>query len=143
MSKEADIYCYEQVDADGEITRKVSLKRRKANMNFVMLFLDDELDIVRDNKMIIGVLCEFIKCMCYVNPDAYGQTIGLTPSMKKRIADNCKIQVNTLTKIMAQMLELNIMKRVERSTYMINPHLVGKGSLTDIIRAQEVYDGLQ
>lgn len=107
---------YQYVDQAEPAFVKVYLN----NINYVT-------NLPRGHSALMGELLQ------YVNYASNGQAIILNKIMKEKIADKLGISVPYLNHAMTDLIKKEILIRIERCTYQINPYMFGKGSWDDIV----------
>lgn len=60
--------------------------------------------------------------------------ITLSPASRERIARLCNIKIHTLANYLTVLCERGVLKRTGRGDYEMNPHLMGKGDWSEILK---------
>lgn len=58
------------------------------------------------------------------------QTVLMTPYIRKMICENCNIKLNTQAKAMKVLLDNDMIRRIARCEYIINPAMVALDDIT-------------
>ena len=85
----------------------------------------------------IGRLCNLKKdtnktLLALLRKMNYDNEIVLATSIKKELAEALKIKINTLEHAIGDLVRSGILHRLANNYYMVNPHLIAKGSWKDI-----------
>jgi hypothetical protein len=138
MARITNHYVEEVVDyATGEIVSNVKRYTYKTNgKRFAMMQLDDNWNR-KIKAMDVYVLFELIK---YDNQ--HTMHINIDKSLRENLCKNLDISEAQITKSLSNMVKENILKRVSRGTYMINPSTVWIGNTQKQEEKQEIYNSL-
>jgi hypothetical protein len=120
----------------GEIHEEINYQTIKIPKEppFVKLYLEDLIKLNNLPKSNSSVLYELVKL---VN---YDGEINLSPFSKERIVKILKIKnPKSLDNSIQQLVKTDIMKRIGRGCFLLNPSLFAKGSWSDIRRLREKY----
>jgi len=120
----------------GEINQEINSQTIKLPKEppFIKLYLEDLVKLNNLPKSNSSVLYELIKL---VN---YNGEINLSPFSKERIIKKLKIKnPKSLDNSIQQLVKTDIMKRIGRGSFLLNPSLFAKGSWNDIRRLREKY----
>lgn len=94
--------------------------------NFIKIYLDDIVYFSQLPSSSSGILFSIAKRMGYDNK------IVLVKNIKEDIAKENNLDLGTINNAISNFKKKNILIPDGRSTYIINPNLIGKGSWTDI-----------
>lgn len=126
------------VDENGELiefnsTKTFSIPNEPA---YIKLYIQDVIKLKCLPKGNSAVLYELIKQVDYENE------INLNPRIKKRICRNLNMTGASLNNVLSKLIKVGIILRIERGSFLLNPHLFAKGSWTDIKRLRDKYISL-
>lgn len=95
--------------------------------NFIKMYLDDIEILHRLPKNSGDVLHELLRNMNYESE------ITVNSLMKKRICEKLNIKnERSINNYLSQMVEKDVLQRVGRGVYIVNPYLIAKGDWNDI-----------
>ena len=124
----------------GEVIRRTTVLQFDREPNYIKLYLDC-LGVVFGNdglsSGITGLLVEVLKQASYAEG---GQHVVLNSYNKAIICKNTGKTLRALEKAVQVWTENNVLKRVARGTYQINPWLFGKGEWRDIKNLRATFD---
>jgi hypothetical protein len=130
VNKLAEVLKEKIVDVEtGEIIQEkdtVKTKFLEKEPNFVKIYLKDILYLNELSTSYHNVLYAIIKRMDYDN------IIYLMKTNKTKIAEECKLEVNTVAKAIVELTKKEIILRHGKGEYIVNPFLFGKGQWHDI-----------
>lgn len=112
----------EIIDSESKVTSKYFSREP----NFIKIYLQDILYLSDLTTSYHGVLYAIIKRMDYDN------VVYLMKNNKTKIAEECKLEINTVAKAIVQLTKKQILIQTGRGEYMVNPYLFGKGQWNDI-----------
>jgi len=122
----------ERNNETGEITRQKITIQHDVEPNYIKLYLDC-LGVFTDNqglsKSLNTLLIETLKYMSYADQD---QIIYMNMTIKKKICEKTGKTIDRYNQALKMWVKEDILKRVDRSTYQVNPWLFGKGDWRDI-----------
>ncbi len=103
---------------------------------FVKLYIEDIKRIFDLNQSESRILNCLLKYMSYNN------VVVLLKPIKDMICRDLNMPINTLNKAIDNLYKLNILIRMHKSVYLVDPNLFGKGRWEDIhsIRLSITYD---
>lgn len=120
----------------GEIYKEINSKTTKIPKEppFIKLYLEDLIKLNNLPKSNSSVLYELVKL---VN---YDGEINLSPFSKERIVKILKIKnPKSLDNSIQQLVKTDIMKRIGRGCFILNPNLFAKGNWNDVRKLREKY----
>jgi hypothetical protein len=121
-----------------EITKISQTKTNKGRLqepDYVKLYLDDIEVLFRLPKNASNVLYSFLKRMSYKG------VIYTNIAMKTEICKELQLKnVKSIDNHIAILVKQDIVKRVDRGTFIINPNLIAKGKWQDILGLRVEYD---
>ncbi len=132
------IVCDEKGEKKSERTEQYI--RRGVEPRFVKLYLDCVLVTNELPKRFSPVLVELLKYMNYVTEE--GQLISLTPHIRKHICTKLGISSGTLRNKLIELCSSDIMRHIgspRSGTYVMNPHIFGKGDWKDIQQIRSLF----
>ena len=143
--KTTDRVTYERTKIDyttGEITSQEFIHRYGAEPAYVKLYLDCLCDLKGLSKSLNPILIELLKHMSYAGKDEEfgGQLIYLNSVLKRNICKVVKRSMIRLDQALGDFCKAQILKRVARGTYQVNPYLFGKGDWKDIKNIRATID---
>lgn len=100
--------------------------------NYVKLYLDTIATFKGLSRGISPFLMEILKHMTYANDARGPQTITLTGFQREQIARNLGISDSAISKNLQKLVEADILTKLRRSVYGVNPEIFGKGDWADI-----------
>jgi len=100
---------------------------------YVIMYLDTILYLKDLPKGFNSILLAFLKYMTYANAED-GQCIFINSAMKKRIAENLDVSVSRIDNVLSELSKGEVLTRIDRGMYRVNPHLFGKGDWQDIAK---------
>jgi len=112
----------------GEVKQTMKLKsiKHETEPNYIKLYLSDICKLNDIPKTGNDVLNELILLVNYENE------IVLSAGIKNRICKKIEIKKGSLDNNISKLTKQQILKRVDRGIYMLNPNLFGKGKWQDI-----------
>lgn len=149
MSKEKDRVTYSEqrttVDySSGEVTvsENVTLVKKGVEPNYIKLYVDTLLTFKELPKTLSPTLIAFLKHMTYAEPsnEDGGQLIYVNAHMKKTIASELNVKLNTVDQTLTRLTKVGVFKRIGTGTYQVNPHLFGKGEWKNISAIRATFD---
>lgn len=124
----------------GEVVRRTTVLQFDREPNYVKLYLDC-LGVVLGNDGlgpgVNGLLVEVFKLASYADG---GQHVVLNSYNKSIICKNTGKTMRRLDMAIQTWTKNNVLKRVARGTYQINPWLFGKGEWRDIKGLRATFD---
>lgn len=131
----------EEVDREtGEIIKTQHTYTVPKEPDYVKLYLDT-LGVFTKNegldKSLNDLLLATLKRMTYATDD---QVVVMNSYIKKAIAEECGKSVKRLEQALTIWIKENIMIRVGRGVYKVNPYLFGKGDWRDIYNIRATFD---
>lgn len=128
----------------GNIIGEKRITKIKAGQepNYIKLYIDCLLSFKELSKNLNPILVAFLKHMSYasVEDGNGGQIIYVNAMMKKGIASNLDLSVESINKALTKFVKTGIFKRIGVGTYQVNPSLFGKGDWTDIKAIRATFD---
>ena len=123
------------INKEGEVYAEISEKlfNIPSEPPFVKLYVQDIVKLNNLPKGNSGVLYELIKVVDYQNE------INLNPRIKQRICSILNIKPSSLNNAISKLLKKNIICRLGRGSYFLNPNLFAKGSWSDIRKMRDKY----
>lgn len=100
---------------------------------YVKMYLDTILYLKDLPKGYNSILLALLKHMTYADSED-GQCIFINSSMKKRIASSLEISISRIDNVLSELHRGEVLTRIDRGMYRVNPHLFGKGDWQDIAR---------
>ncbi|KKH66264.1 replication/maintenance protein RepL [Methanosarcina mazei] len=135
-----------QVDENGEIrqTRRNVTKRYEGEPDYIKVYLDTILYLKDLEKSYNPILLALLKRMTYAHNENSrgGQIIALNSYLKKCIAEECGVSLTRVNHAITDFVKGEVLYRIGRGTYQVNPYLFGKGDWQDIkeIRMQVTFN---
>lgn len=133
-------------DENGKAKKSVQRKvvRYEDEPEYIKVYLDTILYLKDLEKSYNPILLSILKRMTYAsyrNKDG-GQIIVVNSYIKKGIAEDAGVSVSRVNQAFTDFTKGEILIRVGRGTYQVNPHLFGKGDWADIkeIRMNVTFD---
>jgi hypothetical protein len=102
--------------------------------NFIKLYLKDMCklnDIPKTTNNVLNALLELCN---------YDNEIVLNSHIKKKIANNLDIKLQSLDNAITKLNKAEFLDRIGRGTYMLNPNIFGKGKWSDVKELQITWD---
>ena len=120
----------------GEILQKTSVEKSvvEGEPNFVKLYIDDILKLKDIPKASNDVLNILVKNM------SYGNVVVMIKPIKDMIAEETGLKLNTINKAIQNLHEAGILIRKNKSIYLVDPNLFGKGKWEDIKKLRLTID---
>ncbi|MGE4415509.1 MAG: replication/maintenance protein RepL [Bacteroidales bacterium] len=100
---------------------------------YVKMYLDSLLYLKDMPKGYNVVLNALLKRMSYAG-DADGQVIVVNKAVKERISKELGISVSRIDNVMGDLTKGELLYRIDRGMYRVNPSFFGKGDWQDIAR---------
>lgn len=126
MTRLTNEYVYEEVDyLTGEVIkskRKATYKTRTINKKYGMISLADEWFVDLDGSDVL-ILMVMLKLE---NPNTWEVLVNKTA--RETIRKSLKISDSQITRSLRNMLKNNVLAKIERGVYLINPECVWIGS---------------
>ena len=127
--------CSSVIDNEtGEITkeRKRITYSVPSEPDFVKVYLKDLLYLFGLPKYSMGVLLWMMQHVTYAS-DKYGLCTALNSALKDDMKDALGIKhQGTIDNILSDLVKKNVIKRLGRGLYRLNPYLFGRGDWRDI-----------
>lgn len=138
MARITNRYVEEVVDyTTGEvISKSKSYTYKTKTKRFAMVQLDDDWNRLI-KPMDTHLLIELIK---YDNQ--HTMRINIDKNLRSKICEYLKTSEAQITKSLSNMVKQNILKRLSRGVYMINPSVVWMGNSQKQEEKQSIYDSL-
>lgn len=128
----------------GEIMEKQEITHIKKGVepNYIKLYINTLLAFKELPKSLNPILIQFLNYMSYADTTEKngGQKIYVNIDMKKDIAKNLKLSVESINKGLFQLVKSGIFKRIGTGTYQVNPYMFGKGEWKDISAIRATFD---
>jgi hypothetical protein len=100
---------------------------------YVKVYIEDIIKLKCLPKGNSSVLYELIRYVDYQNE------IHLNPRIKKRICERLGINPNSLNNALTKLIKSQVISRIDRGSFLLNPYLFAKGKWSDIRRLREQY----
>lgn len=100
---------------------KTNVVRLPQEPPFVKLYLEDVAKVLELPQGPQSLLLALVRKL------DFDGMISLTPTARDRISDTLKIKVTTFNNYLTTLVEREVLKRVGRGEYEMNPHLLAKG----------------
>lgn len=119
----------------GEVIReeRERVLRLPQEPQYIKLYLQDLAHVLEVPQGPQTLLMHLVKKM-----DWEGM-ITLSPSARERISAVLQIKVHTMTNYLSVLCEREILKRVGRGEYEMNPNLMAKGDWTEILKRRATF----
>ena len=123
-------------DSDGNMTEHTNLKIVKVEQEpaYVKLYLRDLSRIQNLPGRPEHIIFQLILAM------DYDGEITINKRLKKKIADNLGLSEGRVANVVSILLKKEIIKKIDRTTYMMNPDLFAKGSWRDITKLRSKFE---
>jgi hypothetical protein len=122
---------------------KIESKRNRFKVKneppFVKLYLDNISVLANVSKSCGSVLLEFLPYMTYADD---GNLIKTNIYYKEKISKKLNISIDRINHILGELCKANVIKRQACSIYIINPDYITRGSWSDTLEVEEIYDNL-
>ena len=134
MKKNLATYESETIkDSNGNVTTASNTKSFKAEAEppYVKLYLQDIAylnGITGTGNDIIGQLLKYID---------YNNEITIIKRQKEEIAKELNCAIGTINNLMSELVKKEILLKVDRSCFIFNPFLFGKGRWKDIMKMRK------
>lgn len=100
---------------------------------FVKMYLDTILYLKDLPKGYNSILLAFLRHMTYANAED-GQCVFINSAMKRRIAESLDVSISRIDNVLSELNKGEVLTRIDRGMYRVNPHLFGKGDWQDIAK---------
>jgi len=100
---------------------------------YVKMYLDSLLYLKDMPKGYNVVLNALLKRMSYAG-DVDGQVIVINKAVKERISKEIKVSVSRIENVLGELVKGELIYRIDRGMYRVNPNFFGKGDWQDIAR---------
>ena len=124
----------------GEIIRRTTVLQFDREPNYVKLYLDCLGVALGNNGLGSGINELFVEVLKLASYAEGGQHVVLNSYNKAIICKNTGKTLRRLDMAIRTWTENNVLKRVARGTYQINPWLFGKGEWRDIRSLRATFD---
>ena len=135
-----------QIGPDGEILdqyhdeSKTVKTIHTAEPNYIKLYVQDILYMSDVPKQYAALTYALLKYCSYAD-SKLGQVVGLTSLIRDMILQELGWEKRqTLNNALAALVKGNIIKRLAKDTYQLNPYLFGKGNWVDVDRIRVTWD---
>lgn len=128
---------------DGSVSHEYStcIYSKTKEPDYIKLYIDG-IDVFNSmTKTTSSILMHILKTMTYANTDM-GQVVEITAWRKKIIADSLDIKINTIDKTLMDLVKSNILKKIGRGIYQVNPNIFGKGEWKNINSLRENFNSI-
>lgn len=116
-------------------TQETTVKGKLQEPDFVKLYLDDIEVLYRLPKNASNVLYSFLKRMTYKG------IIYTNKSLKQEIAIELQLKnIKSIDNHITELVFQQIIKRIDRGTFLMNPNIIAKGKWEDIKGLRIDYD---
>lgn len=129
---------HEVVEYDGTTGEVVSHRRNtvtawESEPPYVKLYLDTVLYLKDLPKGYSGILYQLLRRMHYAG-DADGHCIVINAAVKRRIGDELGVSTSRIDNVLSDLVKGDLLKRLDRGLYQVNPYLFGYGEWQDIAK---------
>lgn len=100
---------------------------------FVKLYLDDIAKLYNLPRRTSDTIHALLRQM------NFDSIITLTAPAKRRIAEQLNTSVSTLENQLGKLVKADVLRRMDRGEYMLNPNLFARGRWTDVRRLRDKY----
>jgi hypothetical protein len=109
---------------------------------YIKMYLDSLLYLKDLPKSYNTVLNALLKRMSYAG-DVDGQVIVVNKAVKTRISNEIGTTVSRIENVMTDLVKGELLYRIDRGMYRVNPNFFGKGDWQDIarLRLEITFDG--
>ena len=130
MRKIYDIKLSKQIDHEtGEILNEFKEHSFKTTEpSFIKMYLDDILSLTNINSTAKNVLFGLLKYMDYEN------RIDLASRQRKELAQILNTSIQTISNSLGVLIKKNILLKLDRGSYLMNPDYFAKGKWSDILK---------
>ena len=113
-----------------------------AEPDYIKLYIDCVFTMKGLRKGLNPIFLAFIKHMTYADIEGEygGQIIYTNMALKKSIANQLGLGIDSINKALSEFVKAGIFKRVAVATYQVNPSIVGKGEWKDIKNIIATFD---
>lgn len=127
-------------DNDGELTETQTKEviKEKNEPEYIKMYINTVLSLSDSPKTLNGVLYHILTRLEYADKKN-GSFMLINGYIKKQIAADLKVTVDTVNHCIIKLKKRNVIKRIQQSTYIVNPDYFSKGSWSDIKKIREVY----
>lgn len=127
-------------DLTGELlsltTEITDINTAPTEPNYLKLYIDD-LGLL--NKLSGGETRALIHIAAIAN---YDGEVVLPLVIKKRIAENSGIKVQSISDILTKLIKKGILKRIDKTLYLLNPDLFAKGKWREIREQRKAFQSI-
>jgi hypothetical protein len=138
MPRVSSVISNTQINEDGVVIQKDETKTtyHGKEPNYVKLYLDNILYLSDLPKGLNSVLFALLKKMNYDNE------LVLNAAIKRKIAKDINLSVSRVNNAITDFVKGQLLLRVDKGLYEVNPHLFGKGEWANIskIRLNVTFD---
>lgn len=127
----------------GEVTRESTVikKVRCDEPPYAKFYLDGWLGFKQIKSVNHSFLFELMPYTAYADG---GQLLSLTSHVKRKIGKKLgwkeETVLNRFNHELCQLVKTGVLKRIDRSAYVVNPELIGKGDWKDIRRLRVTFN---
>ena len=118
-------------------TESATVSRLPSEPNFVKLYIDDLSSILKipdGPKSLIWLL---------VRQMSYDGIIAVTPGTRRRMSEELSIKEKTLRNYLWSLCQSDVLRRIERGEYELNPSYFGKGHWSNIYARRRAWAKLE
>ena len=121
---------------DGEVTKKEVIKTYTLDKE------EDYIKVYIKHIMYLNNLPQGLHPLIYqlVKYVTYGNQIVLTAGIKRKIASDMGMSVHTINAYISSLVKKDILIRVDRAMYILNPVIFGKGNWSEIVKLREALE---
>lgn len=136
---------YQEVVADketGEVVTNKTLYRMNDEPDYIKLYIDTVFTFKGLRKGLNPIFLAFLNHMSYAgaNEKYGGQVIFVNMAMKKMIAEQLGLGIDSINKALSEFVKTGVFSRLTVGTYQVNPDIVGKGHWADIQNIRATFD---
>lgn len=141
----ADKKVYQEVVVDkenGEVVTNKTVYKTNDEPEYIKLYIDCVFTFKGIRKGLNPIFLAFLKHMTYAGADEMfgGQVIFVNMAMKKLIANQLGLGIDSINKALSEFVKAGIFRRMAVGTYQVNPDIVGKGNWADIKNIKATFD---
>lgn len=136
---------YQEVVVDkenGEVITHKTVYKTNDEPEYIKLYIDTVFTFKGLRKGLNPIFLAFLKHMSYAGADELygGQIIFVNMTMKKMIASQLGLGIDSINKALSEFVKAGVFSRVSVGTYQVNPDIVGKGNWADIKNIRATFD---
>lgn len=126
-------------DLTGEVTSQYSVYSsvKDGEQQYAKVYIGAEEDVFSRSRLESAILKYFL---IHTSPSGDVYEVAVNAHVKRTLAERMECSTSNVDYAIRRLLSANLIGRISSGTYMLNPHVMGRGSWETIQRLRLVYD---